>query len=113
MIPPPNSHSYDKMLSFIAIKHPEIVNPSALHKIKHSDLEEELVNYEDRTTVKNYKFGLLYMKPGQSSENELFSNGIVLIFGTYDIMDFQYREADSSLSGYKSPTRRVPSFYWR
>jgi len=41
---------------------------------KNPNLPNELLTMEDRQVIRSYKFGLLYAKPGQSAEQELFNN---------------------------------------
>lgn len=51
----------------------EIPVPS-LKLCKNPNLPKELLTMEDRQVIRSYKFGLLYAKPGQTSEQELFNN---------------------------------------
>lgn len=37
-------------------------------------LDDHLYKMEDRQTIRNYKFGLLYVKQGQTNENDMFQN---------------------------------------
>merc|ERR1712137_635332 len=39
-----------------------------------SGLHKTLLRFEDGNRVKNYKFGILYCKPGQTNEDIMFSN---------------------------------------
>jgi len=45
-----------------------------LHTVKHPNGPKELNSMEQKLLVKGYKFGILYCKPGQKEENEMFAN---------------------------------------
>ena len=43
---------------------------------EHSqEMVQHLTKFEQRSIIKRYKFGVLYVKPGQSDENDWFGNG--------------------------------------
>ena len=44
-----------------------------LQQCKSSDLPKELLGMEERQVIRSYKFGLCYLAPGQSTENEMFA----------------------------------------
>ncbi|KAH3767176.1 GTPase activating protein Rap1-GAP [Pelomyxa schiedti] len=39
-----------------------------------ADLSKDLLNFEERSCVRAYKFGVLWVKPNQTDENDIFSN---------------------------------------
>lgn len=43
-------------------------------RVKTPDLIQELVHMEARSTAIAYKIGVLYVKPHQQEENQIFSN---------------------------------------
>jgi len=45
-----------------------------LVSVESTELEQELVQWEERSNSKNYKFGILYCKSGQKGEQEIFGN---------------------------------------
>mmetsp|Transcript_22288 Transcript_22288/g.31070 ORF Transcript_22288/g.31070 Transcript_22288/m.31070 type:complete len:470 (-) Transcript_22288:938-2347(-) len=45
-----------------------------LKEIKSIDLTHHLTHMEDRLLMKNYKFGIIYCKEGQRTDDEMFSN---------------------------------------
>ena len=47
---------------------------------KKSEIRELLLQYDERSVQMKYKFGILYGKGGQNTENEMFHNGIKFIF---------------------------------
>ncbi len=44
-------------------------------KVKDPALNTDLLDMERKMIAKNYKFGILYVKDGQTKENEMFANG--------------------------------------
>lgn len=58
----------------------KIINPNLsrkkLKEIKSKDIERELETLEEKTAEmkKTFKFGVLYVKPGQKTEEEMFAN---------------------------------------
>jgi hypothetical protein len=44
-------------------------------KVKDPALNTDLLDMERKMIAKNYKFGILYVKEGQTKENEMFANG--------------------------------------
>ena len=53
--------------------------PINLLKCKDPSLDEHLLKFENGNRVKNYKFGILYCKDGQTDENDMFANSMLLI----------------------------------
>ena len=54
-----------------------LLNPNLCYtftRCKDSGLHKTLLRFEDGNRVKNYKFGILYCKPGQTNEDIMFSN---------------------------------------
>ena len=43
--------------------------------VKNDEVENNLLEFEKNTRFTKYKFGVLYISPGQLDENEMFSNG--------------------------------------
>ena len=46
----------------------------SLKEVKDEKLAKELLRYEEKVTDINYKFGVIYAKPGQTTEEEMLSN---------------------------------------
>lgn len=44
-------------------------------KISNPDLPTALLDFEEKQTIKGFKFGVIYCAPGQVREDELFTNG--------------------------------------
>lgn len=44
--------------------------------VKNPEMSQELLKWEQRSVFKSYKFGILYCKEGQSTEEEIFGNGM-------------------------------------
>lgn len=47
---------------------------------KKSEIKELLLKYDERSVQLNYKFGILYGKSGQNTENDMFNNGTSFAF---------------------------------
>lgn len=45
-----------------------------LRKIKDPKIVDELLKFEDREVVRNYKFGVVYVRDGQTKEEDIFAN---------------------------------------
>lgn len=45
-----------------------------LVEVAHPQLPKRLVEYERKAIFRNYKFGILYVKDGQTDENDMFGN---------------------------------------
>lgn len=45
-----------------------------LKEVTQSSFHEALLDYEKKELVRKYKFGVLYVKEGQKTEDEMFSN---------------------------------------
>lgn len=52
---------------------PEISRQS-LHRVKDSRIVNELILFEEKQIMKQFKIGVLYCKEGQNDEREMFSN---------------------------------------
>lgn len=55
---------------------------SGLHEVKATTepkVPEKLIAIEEIQASKNLKFGVLYVKEGQTKEEDMFSNGTVLM----------------------------------
>eukprot|EP00158_Paraphelidium_tribonemae_P001232 Partr_v1_DN24146_c0_g1_i1_m71146 putative GTPase activating protein len=50
------------------------LNSDFLRMCKDANLPNELLAMEERQVIRSYKFGLLYVAPGQSTEEEMFQN---------------------------------------
>ena len=46
-----------------------------MRKLKGIGIPDLLIQYEASNIITKYKFGVLYVKPGQKDENEFYSNG--------------------------------------
>lgn len=66
--------SYKKMIEYTKLKFPELRHVSFI-KAEDSSLDEELLMYEQIHIPKNYKFGIIYVKEGQTEEDQFLSNG--------------------------------------
>ena len=40
------------------------------------DLVTNLIRFEEKQIQRNFKFGVLYCKPGQKTEDEMYANGM-------------------------------------
>eukprot|EP01116_Phalansterium_solitarium_P022014 TRINITY_DN7108_c0_g1_i1.p1 TRINITY_DN7108_c0_g1~~TRINITY_DN7108_c0_g1_i1.p1 ORF type:complete len:995 (-),score=257.85 TRINITY_DN7108_c0_g1_i1:255-3167(-) len=72
--PAKQSTSYSSMLSYAKSKFPEIATHSFSQVKDSSALEPELLKYEAQSISNNFKFGVLYVKDGQKTEDDMFSN---------------------------------------
>jgi len=50
------------------------LRPLRLKFVKDPHISQDLLHLEDRLLIKNYKFGVIYCKEGQTNEEEMFSN---------------------------------------
>ncbi|KAL6041375.1 putative Rap/Ran GTPase-activating protein [Balamuthia mandrillaris] len=50
------------------------ITPELMKLVRDPKLGEELLEFEDSCTIHNYKFGILYCKGGQTTEEEMFGN---------------------------------------
>jgi uncharacterized membrane protein len=48
---------------------------SVLREVKEREIMNDLVTFEKRQVTKQFKFGVLYRRRGQKTEEELFDNG--------------------------------------
>lgn len=57
------------------------------------DLNDVLLDYEGNSFFKKYKFGLLYVKAGQTEENDYYSNGAycLALIAEYTYIMFLFR----------------------
>lgn len=49
---------------------------ASLKKCADTNLPNELLAMEERQVIRSYKFGLCYVAPGQSTEDEMFQNNM-------------------------------------
>ena len=54
------------------------ISRKVLRKVRSPKLVADLVRFDDSHLVRNYKFGVLYCKEGQTTEDEWFGNGKML-----------------------------------
>ena len=47
---------------------------SSLTQVKNHDLPSDLLAMEERQIIRSYKFGVLYLAPGQTTEGQAISN---------------------------------------
>jgi len=45
-----------------------------IRKVEDQELDKDLIKFEESEAIMKYKFGVLYLKEGQTTENELFAN---------------------------------------
>jgi hypothetical protein len=62
------------MSQYVKAIHPEIAD-FKLYEVNPAYCSKEICEYELKTTVKAYKFGVIYVKPDQAVENDFYSNG--------------------------------------
>jgi len=55
--------------------HTPVLANAKFSKVKDPALNTDLLDMERKMIAKNYKFGILYVKEGQTKENEMFANG--------------------------------------
>ncbi len=68
-----NKTAPKNLLKTLKEHHPEYSGIS-FKQIKSDDIKDELLTVEMRLMVKGYKFGVLYARPNQHTENEFFNN---------------------------------------
>lgn len=61
------------------MQEPALAN-AKFSKIKDPALNQDLIELERKLIPRNYKIGLLYVKEGQTKENEMFANGMRLFW---------------------------------
>ncbi|ELR11121.1 RapGAP/RanGAP domain containing protein [Acanthamoeba castellanii str. Neff] len=54
--------------------HTPVLANAKFSKVKDPALNTDLLDMERKMIAKNYKFGILYVKEGQTKENEMFAN---------------------------------------
>ncbi len=70
------SRSPKEVLIFVQLEKPEIAKIK--FELKNDPIfPGKFIQLEEKFKVQKYKFGVLYVKKGQSKENELYSNGII------------------------------------
>eukprot|EP01130_Rhizamoeba_saxonica_P006726 TRINITY_DN2688_c0_g1_i1.p1 TRINITY_DN2688_c0_g1~~TRINITY_DN2688_c0_g1_i1.p1 ORF type:complete len:450 (-),score=81.17 TRINITY_DN2688_c0_g1_i1:1148-2497(-) len=69
-----NSISEKNVAKYIVMELDDCIVPRKLKYIKDPSFEEELSRFESEHHVPNFKFGVLYCKEGQTTEEEMFSN---------------------------------------
>jgi len=64
-----------KVIKKLKVDYASLLGVIEVQEVKqHDQLVQELVHMEDRLLIKAYKFGVVYCKPGQTDECEMFSN---------------------------------------
>lgn len=71
---PSHASSRTKLVQHISSIEPVILDTLKLKQVKHPELEAELLKMEKQRIISTYKFGILYCAPGQSQEDEMYSN---------------------------------------
>jgi RAP1 GTPase activating protein 1 len=61
------------MIKYVKTAYSEIANIK-FTEIPHPEFAVKLAEYESQLIVTKYKFGLLYVKEGQTNEDDMFSN---------------------------------------
>lgn len=69
----PSCNSNKEALKVVKTMFPELANIK-FTETNHPDLPQRLVDYEAQGIIRRYKFGVLYVKDGQTDENDMFSN---------------------------------------
>ena len=58
--------------------HPNLATLKFL-EINDNNVNDQLIHYDKQEMWTRYKFGLLYVKEGQSDENQMFANGMIFL----------------------------------
>lgn len=53
--------------------------PTNFVRCKDPTLENHILKFESGNRIKNYKFGILYCKDGQTDENDMFANSMIIL----------------------------------
>jgi RAP1 GTPase activating protein 1 len=59
---------------------------ASLSICKDTNLPNELLSMEERQVIRSYKFGLCYVAPGQTTEEEMFANNFGINLLCYHII---------------------------
>eukprot|EP01117_Protostelium_nocturnum_P000175 TRINITY_DN1024_c0_g1_i1.p1 TRINITY_DN1024_c0_g1~~TRINITY_DN1024_c0_g1_i1.p1 ORF type:complete len:915 (-),score=339.98 TRINITY_DN1024_c0_g1_i1:161-2905(-) len=73
MIPATSTSSIREMVKYVKSVHLD-VSKSKLIECNHPLLVTKLIEYETQAITKRYKFGVLYMRSGQKTDDEMYSN---------------------------------------
>jgi hypothetical protein len=73
LVPEIHCSSVQDMIKYTKGIFPE-VSAIKLAEVAHPELPKCLVDYERKDIVRHYKFGILYVKEGQTDENDMFGN---------------------------------------
>lgn len=74
-ITPPFPETSDSRIRALRAQVPKIQDLKFYHvKDSYEEVVQGLIKYENQLLVKNYKFGILYVKEGQTDENQYFNN---------------------------------------
>lgn len=63
-----------QMLQQVLPKLDAQVNMKNLRQTHHPDIHKELLSLEERQVCSGFKFGIVYIRAGQTDENDIFSN---------------------------------------
>lgn len=74
LVPSKYSVSVKEALRYIKQEFPELVN-FKFTRIYDPEIGNKMAEFERQGIVDKYKFGILYVKEGQTDENDMFSNG--------------------------------------
>jgi cephalosporin hydroxylase len=69
-----SSTAAKKMVAALKASHPLLENGNFV-KISNKELINDLVALENKLLAPHFKFGVLYCKPGQLNEDDLYKNG--------------------------------------
>eukprot|EP01114_Cavostelium_apophysatum_P018177 TRINITY_DN5569_c0_g1_i1.p1 TRINITY_DN5569_c0_g1~~TRINITY_DN5569_c0_g1_i1.p1 ORF type:complete len:397 (+),score=50.28 TRINITY_DN5569_c0_g1_i1:225-1415(+) len=69
----PHATSKSELLRQLYQAMPPLIQ-ARLREVKKEEITKDLLYIEDRLLIRNYKFGVIYCKEGQVSENDMFSN---------------------------------------
>lgn len=76
MVPHKFCSSSKEIFKYIKNEHKDLLADAKLTKIEDiSVISEKLLEFERQDIVNRYKFGLLYVREGQTNESDMFSNG--------------------------------------
>jgi len=69
------SHSKKRLLKTLTKEMPTLLSGVKFKHIPDDTLCTRLLHMEDRLLVKSYKFGVVYCKEGQTTDDEMLNNG--------------------------------------
>eukprot|EP01114_Cavostelium_apophysatum_P006256 TRINITY_DN174_c0_g3_i2.p1 TRINITY_DN174_c0_g3~~TRINITY_DN174_c0_g3_i2.p1 ORF type:complete len:932 (+),score=249.00 TRINITY_DN174_c0_g3_i2:1540-4335(+) len=73
LIPQEHAANQKDMMKYLKTVHPYLEKIN-FNEVTDTSLIQDLVEYESKFIIKKYKFGVLYVKDGQTDENDIFAN---------------------------------------